>query len=1119
MITGRVRGNLGLQARRLGFESTRNAVMSFLDGIQADAVARGILYGMAFGDYNLVVPAQYQHIQQNSRIVVPEAAMKMGVVQPTQGTFNYAPGDEIALFAQKNGKVLRGHPMIWHQYQGATWIPTAIAANWKSVMQTHIQAIASRWPCEVWDVVNEAVADDAQSWRNTDWYQAAGNIGYIVEAFELARQFCPVGTKLAYCDYGLEAGSQAGDKRLRVLTILEELKKRGLVDVLACQGHLLVQSDGYRYSETGWAKFLQDVKDLGIRVDITELDVAFLSTRDSTTRDAMAAEFVGLVLQPWLEQAVGAHLVTWGVRNGISWIDQTAPYTSYPQSPLPWNSDYTPNPMNAAMRSKLQTVNPLGSRPTIQLISNGGFTRDLTDWAASDGAGWSYLTNGITGTGNGGALLTRASGADRTAYIKTNRGKRGRTYSVALNATLSGGTATLAVAKRGSTLGTDLLGSTAIATGANSVSFTWPNAPSVYPVVTMPLGTAGQTLSIDNLALTETGGTALPDWVPYYLDRAVDVLRNRAWDNGAPGTTSPLSALIANLTKTGVVSTNQPSMDVTNKLGSGFIIAMVCKVTSAGAVPSGIGSRLLEVNDNSSANRMILRWNTGAGNGVLQFDNVAAGVAGSSTTGLTAPPLNTRFGVVIAVSGSHKKIRIIGNKAASYADQEVTLTNFTIPSGLTKLLLLNRGYDAQGIWPGVVERVDVRYGATDDDLFYKVVNQIAEHVSIAEAGLVSIGEKEAFYAAGYTAWNGPWSTDPGGANVALVHPTDYEDEMSILPNAFPSHTTMRWRWPSPGAGVVAGYNHIARGNYDGSYHGDLTPRQVGNLTAFTETFDLALSGDVADATILNEFYLTGSSGANNDKKFEIAHWPHWSTSALTWFNTKTLIGTWTDPQGRSWTARNCGPNPVGAVYIVFVPSVAFYKGVIDKKAALDWLVAQGVIPNYWWINGTAIGVEPHRGSGEMRVNTYSVTFSGAGAALPTGPTNLLTNGDFAGGDTGWTGFWFSGKSIDYGNARAVFDANSVGFDGIVQSIAFQAGAYYQVEFTINRTSGGLMPRFTGGTNRNGTERTATGTYKERLLANAGNNTFVVNPGSSAFQGWVDDIKLFGPYTTATIDGA
>jgi hypothetical protein len=383
----------------------------------------------------------------------------------------------------------------------------------------------------------------------------------------------------------------------------------------------------------------------------------------------------------------------------------------------------------------------------------------------------------------------------------------------------------------------------------------------------------------------------------------------------------------------------------------------------------------------------------------------------------------------------------------------------------------------------------------------------------------TIGDQVAYAANGYTAWSGPWSTYPGGSNDDLTTPEDYENSIRVSPEHFPNGTTLKWRWPTPGNGLVTGYLHVAAANYDGSYEFDWTPWQVGNITTFTETVDYTLTGDTSDATVLNEFYLTTTSGDETTDAFEIAHWLHSSSDALTWFNTKSLIGTWTDPQGRSWTARNCGANPTGAIYIVFVPSVDVTSGVINKKHALDWLVTQGTIPNYLWVNGTAIGVEPYRGSGSMYIESYSTSFAGSGSVIPAGPTNRMTNGNFASSDTGWTGFWFSGKTVDTTNQRAVWGSGSVAFDGINQAQTFTAGKYYQVEYTINRTAGEFLARFTGGTNRNGATRTASGTYKERLLANTGNNRISFDPGSTPFQGWLDDIKLYGPYDTSTIDGS
>jgi hypothetical protein len=134
----------------------------------------------------------------------------------------------------------------------------------------------------------------------------------------------------------------------------------------------------------------------------------------------------------------------------------------------------------------------------------------------------------------------------------------------------------------------------------------------------------------------------------------------------------------------------------------------------------------------------------------------------------------------------------------------------------------------------------------------------------------------------------------------------------------------------------------------------------------------------------------------------------------------------------------------------------------------------------------------------------------------TAATNKITNGDFTGGTTGWTGFGYSGKSVAAG--KGVFAATPT-YDPISQSVTYEVGKYYEATFTISAyVSGSPGPALLGGTNRDGTTRTADGTYTERLLANTGNNVFAIRgyAGTGTFQ--VDDVSLIGPYDTSTVGG-
>lgn len=138
----------------------------------------------------------------------------------------------------------------------------------------------------------------------------------------------------------------------------------------------------------------------------------------------------------------------------------------------------------------------------------------------------------------------------------------------------------------------------------------------------------------------------------------------------------------------------------------------------------------------------------------------------------------------------------------------------------------------------------------------------------------------------------------------------------------------------------------------------------------------------------------------------------------------------------------------------------------------------------------------------------------AGATTPASatPTNILLNGDFSGGTTNWSGFGFSGKAVTGG--KAVMTANPA-FDGITQnSVPFVAGKYYDVTFTISGYSAGTYyPYFLGGTGRNGTGRSANGTFTERLLANTGNNIYGMQGSSGNSTLSIDDISVVGPYDT------
>ena len=150
------------------------------------------------------------------------------------------------------------------------------------------------------------------------------------------------------------------------------------------------------------------------------------------------------------------------------------------------------------------------------------------------------------------------------------------------------------------------------------------------------------------------------------------------------------------------------------------------------------------------------------------------------------------------------------------------------------------------------------------------------------------------------------------------------------------------------------------------------------------------------------------------------------------------------------------------------------KEVIDISTATMWQDVQGTIP------------VTDLGQFVGRIRDLSRT----PPASSLGP-ELITNGNFSVG-TGWT--LGAGWSIASGEATRATNAS---LTYISQSVTFKGGAAYLVSFDITAISAGgsVNPRFTGGTNTNGTAYSATGSYSQIIVAAVGNTTF--NIGCSA----------------------
>ncbi|MCL4180605.1 MAG: endo-1,4-beta-xylanase, partial [Verrucomicrobia bacterium] len=182
---------------------------------------------------------------------------------------------------------------------------------------------------KVWDVVNEAIADNGTDvLRNSLWLEIIGP-DFIAKAFEYAHEADPDAI-LRYNDYGLENPA----KRRKLITLIKSLQEQKVpVMAIGSQAHLNVST-----SFESMDQALTDMATLGLPIHITELDVnsaqggqrstgADIAANEATTQGGLvddanqklANAYEGL-FRAFVKHRDSVKIVTfWGANDANSW--------------------------------------------------------------------------------------------------------------------------------------------------------------------------------------------------------------------------------------------------------------------------------------------------------------------------------------------------------------------------------------------------------------------------------------------------------------------------------------------------------------------------------------------------------------------------------------------------------------------------------------------------------------------------------------------------------------------------------------------------------------------------------------------------------------------------------
>jgi len=276
------------------------------------AVNRAIVTGTSFRRNSEQVSEDIALVNAQFNQVVSENDMKWALLHPRPEPvgYDFGPADAFITFGLSNRMYLVGHTLVWHAQTphwvfagtnppppGVTNAPASVVADTNAPetnrfrrgrfaggffgwytgprasrnellgrMRDHIQIVVGRYKgkVKVWDVVNEAIADDGTNiLRNSLWLEIIGP-DFIAKAFQYAHETDP-GAILRYNDYGLENPV----KRRKLIALIKSLQEQKVpVMAIGSQAHLNLSTS---FKEMDQA--LTEIETLGLPIHITELDV------------------------------------------------------------------------------------------------------------------------------------------------------------------------------------------------------------------------------------------------------------------------------------------------------------------------------------------------------------------------------------------------------------------------------------------------------------------------------------------------------------------------------------------------------------------------------------------------------------------------------------------------------------------------------------------------------------------------------------------------------------------------------------------------------------------------------------------------------------------------------
>ncbi len=260
-------------------------------------------------------------ISKDFNSITSEYEMKMNIMYPSEGNYNFDAADAIVDFAVSRGMDVHGHALIWHNAT-PSWVEnfSGTDAEFEAMVEDYITTTVTRYKGKVrsWDVVNEAIEDGSNNLRNSVFKQKMGD-DFIAKCFQFAKNADP-DVLLFYNDYNLTFDS---GKQNAMFAIVDDLKSQGLIDGVGAQMHISYNGP----SSTQIQSVVDGTVSRDLLMHFSELDIRANPDNDLTTAltDSRAieqqAKYKEVVeIYNAIPQDSKFALTVWGLRDNESWL-------------------------------------------------------------------------------------------------------------------------------------------------------------------------------------------------------------------------------------------------------------------------------------------------------------------------------------------------------------------------------------------------------------------------------------------------------------------------------------------------------------------------------------------------------------------------------------------------------------------------------------------------------------------------------------------------------------------------------------------------------------------------------------------------------------------------------